>query len=250
MSWINRQRNILDFALSSLLRRKVKNFALLIVYTGVVFFISSIIFSAESIEKEACMLLENSPEIVVQRTVAGRHDLIPENYVDRIKTIRGVQAVKGRLWGYYFEPGVRANYTMVVPDNFEYERGFIVVGQGVSRTLQAGEGDLLPFRTHDGSYMSMEIADVLSSDSEIVSSDLVLLSDGDFRELTGVQKGFYTDMALQVRNVKELPTIAVKIQRLLPDTRPITRDEILRTYEAIFDWRGGILLAIASGAAF
>jgi len=250
MSWITKQRNILDFALSSLLRRKAKNLALLVVYAGIVFFISSIIFSAESIEREACMLLENSPEIVVQRMIAGRHDLIPESYIDRVKDIRGVQAVKGRLWGYYFEPGVQANYTMVVPDDFEYGAGSIVVGQGVSRTFQAGKGDMLPFRTRDGSYMSMEIADVLPADSEIVSSDLVLLSDVDFRELTGMQKGFFTDMALQVRNAKELPTIAAKIKRLLPDTRPITRDEMLRTYEAIFDWRGGILLAIAAGAAF
>ena len=34
----------------------------------------------------------------------------------------------------------------------------------------------------------------------------------------------------------------------LPDTRIILRDEILRTYEAIFNWRGGILIVILMGA--
>jgi ABC-type lipoprotein release transport system permease subunit len=250
MGWINKQRNILDFAFNSLLRRKGKNSALFVVYAAIVFLVSSIIFSSESIKREARILLNNSPEIVVQRTVAGRHELIPEKYIERLQSIRGVQEVKGRLWGYYFEPGVQANYTLVAPDEFMYGPGYIVIGRGVSKTLQAGKGDMLPFRTPDGYYMSLEIADILPSGSEIISSDLILLSASDFRELTGMKKGFYTDLMLQVRNTRELMTIANKIRRVLPDTRPITRDEIARTYEAIFDWRGGLLLAIISCAAF
>ena len=49
-------------------------------------------------------------------------------------------------------------------------------------------------------------------------------------------------------NKKEIPTIAAKIVDKLPDTRAITRDEILRTYDAVFDWRGGIMIAILAGA--
>jgi lipoprotein-releasing system permease protein len=45
-----------------------------------------------------------------------------------------------------------------------------------------------------------------------------------------------------------LTTIATKIVQLLPDTRPILRDEILRTYDAIFDWRGGMIMVILFGA--
>ncbi|MFZ5906616.1 MAG: ABC transporter permease [Nitrospirota bacterium] len=250
MGWINKQRNILDFAFNALFRRRGKNFALVVVYTGIVFLVSSVVFSTESIKRESQILLENSPEIIVQRTVAGRHALIPGRYIERLKSIRGVQEVKGRLWGYYFEPGVQANYTLVVPDEFTHDQGFILVGSGVAETLQAGEGDMLPFRTHDGSYLSLEIAGLLRPGSEILSSDLVQISESDFRELTGMEQGFFTDLVLRVRNTRELPTITDKIRRMLPDTRPITRDEIMRTYEAIFDWRGGVLLAVVSGAAF
>ena len=34
----------------------------------------------------------------------------------------------------------------------------------------------------------------------------------------------------------------------MPDTRPIVRDEILRTYDSVFNWRSGILVVILSGA--
>ena len=57
-----------------------------------------------------------------------------------------------------------------------------------------------------------------------------------------------SDLTLKVRNPKELSTIAEKIVRLLPDARPIIRNEILRTYDALFSWRGGLLVVIMSAA--
>ena len=48
-------------------------------------------------------------------------------------------------------------------------------------------------------------------------------------------------MVLRVRNVRELPTIALKAAEIFPDTRQVLRDDILRTYQAGFDWRGGLL---------
>ena len=51
-----------------------------------------------------------------------------------------------------------------------------------------------------------------------------------------------------MRNPKELTIVADKIRRLFPDTRPIMRDEILRTYDSVFDWRCGLLLVIFAGA--
>jgi ABC-type lipoprotein release transport system permease subunit len=52
-----------------------------------------------------------------------------------------------------------------------------------------------------------------------------------------------------VRNAKEYTTIAEKITRLIPDSRPIIRTEILRTYDAVFSWRSGLVIVIFSTAA-
>lgn len=248
MNWLDKQRNILDFTLSSLLRRKGKSSALLAAYTFIIFILASVIFFTYSLKREACILLENGPEIVVQKTIAGRNELIPLAYAGSIKDMKGVLSVKGRLWGYYYEQSVGANYTVLVPEDRVLESGTIVVGRGVARTLHAWVGDIVTLRSYDGSYMSMEIKDTLSSGSELVSSDLILVSEDDFRTLFNIPAGYVTDLTLRVRNPREIVTIANKIKRLLPDTRPIVRDEILRTYEAVFDWRGGIIMVILSGA--
>ena len=49
-------------------------------------------------------------------------------------------------------------------------------------------------------------------------------------------------------NPREVTKVAEKVLRTLPDTRPIVRDEILRTYAALFDWREGMVMVLLSGA--
>ena len=248
MSRTGKQRNILDFTLSSLLRRKGRNAALIVVYAFVVFLLASVVFLAQSIKEEAQAVLREAPEIVVQRLVAGRHDLIPETYIDRIRGIPGVQSAKARLWGYYYEPLNGANYTVIADENFPYGKRTIVIGNGVARHLPPLVGKTMPMRSYDGSYLFMRIRETLSSESELVSSDLVLMSVDDFRELFRIPAGVGTDLVLSVRNPREVATVAGKIVEVLPDTRPITRAEVLRTYDAVFDWRGGMIVANLLGA--
>jgi ABC-type lipoprotein release transport system permease subunit len=249
MSLLERHRNIIDFALSSLGRRWKKNLALILVYAFVVFTLASVLFFTEAVKHEARAVLQGAPEIVVQRLMAGRHDLVPAGYIDTLKKISGVGQVNGRLWGYYYEPSTGANYSVVASDNPPLGPGTIAIGRGVSRTLHAAEGDLIPLKGTDGAYLSFEVVRVFSHVSELVSADLIEMPAGDLRALFGIPEGYYTDLTLKVRNEKELVVVADKIRRLLPDTRPILRDEILRTYDSLFDWRSGLLLVIFTGAA-
>jgi len=245
--WIEKQRNILDYTLSSLFRRKGKNLALILVYTCIVFFLASVMFFTHALKKEAALVLKDAPEMMVQRLLAGRHDLIPLHYVEVIQKIRGVESVKGRLWGYYFDPTNGANYTLVVNEEHPVP-GSITIGKGIERNLAGDQYGTLPVKASDGSYVFLKVKGTLSSDSELVSSDLILISEVDFKKIFAIPDGYATDLTVRVINPRELTTIATKITQLLPDTRPILRDEILRTYDASFNWRGGLLLVILLGA--
>ena len=247
--WIDRQKNILDFTLFSLLRRKGKNLALLGVYLVIVFLLASVMFFTESIKNEASLILKASPEMIVQRTVAGRHDPIPAGYIDRIADIRGIRSIRGRFWGYYYDPISGANYTVIVPETEEDPEGTISIGEGVSRSRFAAPGDALEFKTFGGEIIELVVGRIFPAESSLVSSDLIRISKADFARIFGETGGFYTDLVVQAGNPKELPTIAVKIAERLPDARIILRDEILRTYEAVFSWRGGLLILILAGAA-
>lgn len=254
MSALEKQRYILDFTLSSLGRRKGRNLALVIVYTFVLFLLASVLFLTDSLKKEAARILQDTPEIIVQRLVAGRQDLIPRHYIDSIKEIRGVQSVTPRLWGYYYDALSGANYTLMVKAELNDHSGEIIIGAGVSRRSTNGredkalrKNDIFPFKRYDGSVLTLKVAGILPSASELVTADLILLSEKDFRMIFPIADDQATDLVLQVGNARELAVIAGKIIRILPDTRPILREEILRTYNAVFDWRGGVTVMVLSG---
>jgi lipoprotein-releasing system permease protein len=244
VSRIEAQRNILDFTLSSLLRRKRKNAALILVYTLVVFLIASVMFFTHSIRKEASLVLKDAPEMVVQKLVAGRQDLMPLDYIEKIKGIKGIGSIKGRLWGYYFDPFFGANYTLMSPDDDRLPSGTIAIGEGIAKDRKVHAGDMVALNAYNGETMLFKVQEIFSAESALVSADLVLMSGDDLRDLFGIPKGNVTDLTLKVRNPRELGTIAQKIVQTLPDTRPITRDEILRTYDSIFNWRGGVIIVI------
>jgi ABC-type lipoprotein release transport system permease subunit len=250
MVTIEKQRNIIEFTLSSLWKRKGKNISLVVVYTFVIFLLASVMFFTHSIKKEASLVLQDAPEMIVQRLVAGRQGSIPVSYIESIKKIRGVQSVQPRLWGYYYDATSGSNFTLIVNEELKDQAGIVVIGNGVSRHSAAMKNDTIPFKTYNGEYLMLTVKGVLQAASELVTSDLILVSEQDFKRIFNISANQATDLVLKVRNAKELPTIATKITQMFPDTRPILRAEILRTYDAVFDWRGGMIIVILAGAFF
>lgn len=246
--WIQRQRYLVDFTVGSLARRKGRNLALLAVYALIVFVLASVLLFSQALRHEAAMLLSAAPEVTVQRMVAGRHDLIPAAYLARLGDVRGVAERRGRLWGYFYDPTVAANYTLLVPPDNEPPAGSIRVGAELARTRGLAVGDLLSLRSHEGRPYAFTVDGILNPESSLLTADLILLGEGDFRAFFGIQADMYTDLVLTVRNPRELAKVAEKVLRALPDTRPIIRDEILRTYAAVFDWREGMTMVLLSGA--
>lgn len=252
-AFLRRQRFLIDYSLSSLARRPGKHLGLLLVYTLIVFLLASVMLFTQSLRREAAMVLAQSPGIILQRLVAGRHDLMPIDYLGRIGDIRGVTAKYGRLWGYYYDPTVRANYTLMVPprpspDYPLLTRGEIAIGAGIGRTRGLAVGDWLSLRSARGEPFAFRVAAVLAAETELVSTDLLLLTAEDFRHFFDFPADRVTDIVLQVRNPREIRKVAEKLSLTLPDTRPILHEEILRTYDAVFGWRQGLVFVLLGGA--
>ena len=243
--YLERQRNIIDFALSSLLRRKARNLSLLAVYTLMVFIIASAIFTIQALKREAALILKNAPDMVVQRMVAGRHDLIPEGYGTKISAIRGVADVRPRLWGYYYDAASGANYTVMASvSQPPLPPESVNIGSGVARVKRLSEGDYMALRSASGVPAIFQVRKIFTDQSELIAADLIVTAPDDFRTFFAFPSGKATDLAISAGNPNELTTIAAKIVQEFPDTRPILKSEMLRTYDAVFDWRGGMVIVM------
>ncbi|TLM65242.1 MAG: FtsX-like permease family protein [Deltaproteobacteria bacterium] len=250
---------ILEYALAALLRRPGKSAAILTAYTLLVTVLCSVLLLTHALKTEAEQLLAEGPELVVQQTLAGRHDLIPERTAATIAAIPGVASVTPRIWGYYYDSLTKANYTLLAADpaasplelvagRLPENEGECAVGMGVAAARRIGVNDDLILIDAANVGTIFTVTGVFKAESRLFTEDLVVVPGEALRRFFAIPAGMATDLAVRVHNPGEIETIAAKVKRQLPATRPITRNDLLRTYRAVFDWRGGMMLALFASA--
>jgi lipoprotein-releasing system permease protein len=256
---MQRHRKILEYALSSLWRRKYKNLSLIAVFSFVIAVLSSVLFLTHSLQTEAMDILVEAPELIVQKVAGGRHDLISIEYIKLIKMIPGIGKVIPRYWGYYYDSLTGGNYTLIGVDrqiegltliegDMPLEAGECAIGRGVAAARMTGIGDDLVLTDGQGAFSMFTVTGVFSADSNLLTNDLVVLFHEDIVKLFNMPADKATDIVVEVFNETETPVVARTIQRLLPDTRPIMKSEIVRTYNTVFNWRSGMVLTMFLGA--
>lgn len=252
---MNRHCRVLDFAIAALRRNPLKTLVVIVVYSLLVAVLASLLFYLQACRRESRQLLAGAPQIVVQRIRGGRHELIPIDRADVIRGIRGVGIVTPRVWGYSFDPPTGATLTFWGADSVpgdtldfavdgsgheELSGGCCVVGSGLADLRFLGIGDRFPIRRADGTLFAPRVVGVFTTTSALLSNDLVVLPTEDLRGIFGIDEDLSTDIAVEVHNPNEVANVARKILEQWPDTRTITRSQIQQTYDALFDWRGGV----------
>jgi ABC-type lipoprotein release transport system permease subunit len=254
---MRRHLRILDFAIANLRRRPAKFLVVVLVYSILVAALASLMMFVDAVRREARSLLDGSPEIIVQSLRGGRHELIPVERAETIRAIRGVGSVTPRVWGYSYDPPTGATLTFwgaeSVPDEslaFEDQElssgelvGGCVIGSGLADLRFLGVGDRLPVKGYDGSLFAPKVVGIFESSSSILTNDLVVWPTDDLRRVFAIDPALATDLAVEIHNRNEIDTVAAKILERWPDARVITRDQIFATYDAAFDWRGGLWAA-------
>lgn len=254
-----RRLKILEYALSALWRRRGKNLAILAVYTLTIAVLATVLLLTHSLRLEAGLLLERAPDVIVQRLMAGRHELIPAEYATALRKIPGVGTVKPRYWGYYYDGITGSNYTLISLDDpparlelldgsMPRHPGECAIGAGVAAARKLNVGDELILIDSRNVGVIFEVTGVFRTESSILTNDLVVLGSRDLVAFFGLPEGLATDLSVEVFNPSEVDTVAAKIKRLYPDSRPITRSELIRTYDAVFHWRSGMVLTLFASA--
>ena len=249
---LERRRHLLDFAVRSLARRPAKNLGLTAIYALIVFVVGSVMLYGAAIRREATAILASGPEIAAQAMTMGRHEMSRDADVAALKGLRGVRRIEPRLWGYLWDSAGVANYTLMVPPASDgahaVGKGEAIVGEGVARARKLAPGKMLFLVSPAGKFLKTRVKAVLSSQSALVSSDLVLIEESDFRAFFDLPAGVWTDVAITVTNPREVGTVAEKAALKLPGHRFVTRSDMARTAEALFSWREGLTLALVAGA--
>jgi ABC-type lipoprotein release transport system permease subunit len=255
---LEKQFNILDFSLSSIWRRKLKNLGIMLVFALVIFLLGSFQMLTGALTNSAEAVLANTPEITVQKMSAGRQEAIPLDSMEKLRPVFGIRTVIPRIWGYYFDESNLANYTVMAMDSDSMpsagrlnltlshghfpknsEPGTAVLGRSVQDVLGLGSRSIFSLFRPDLSLKSFTMVGLFSQQTDLLTNDLIVMNIDDARDLFGLPAAMVTDLCVYVANPAEIETIAKKIAMLLPGTRVLTKNQIRKTYQVVFSWRSG-----------
>jgi ABC-type lipoprotein release transport system permease subunit len=259
---MKRQLALIRFALGSSRRRWGRTLALGVALALVTFGFASVLFLTEALRREFHLGAAALPDLTVQRLVAGRPTLIPEEWKAQIADLAGVTKVEPRVWGYYFVPALSGNFTVVgticdperrptdathVVSEGRFPQGGstgeILLGEGLAGFLGLGVGDGMVLPVGTGS-MELKVVGLFRSSVALWTADVMLMSLEDARRFLDVPAGMATDLAVQLSTPDEASVAARKIAERLPGARILDRQLMNRAYDLSFDTRGGILGAM------
>jgi ABC-type lipoprotein release transport system permease subunit len=230
----------------------------------VIALLGSVLFISDAIQKDIDTTLQNQADFTIQRYKAGKVLDTPQEWIDQFLEIDGVTKVEGRVYGMHFYEPCEIYFMIVGIDFFDdgvvktlqklvdkididkfLARDNMIIGSGVKKLFDEYRyKDNYNFRPPDRSIKKVYIYDTLPKQTNIVSSDMIMMNIDLAREILGVEDGYVTDIVLEVPNPKEREKIREKLTLLHFDMRIIEKKDIQRYYKNLFNYKGGVFLII------
>ena len=238
-------------------KQKTKYISIFILATLTIFLLSTVIFIKSSLQNEILKTLESHNDFIIQKEFGGRIFDIENQLEDRLKNIYGVKNITKRVYGRYKFLSEDVYFTIIGVDfsNLNKElknlglqnisKDEMIVGFEVDNLLKKYKyTNYYDFFLPNKEIKKVKIAKVLEKESNIISSDIIILDINLARDILGINRDFSTNIAFDVPNQLERANIKQKLQRLDLDLNIIQKEDILKKYETIFNYKGGVFLIL------
>lgn len=254
MKTIRRHLALIDFALGALRRRMSRSLALTAAIALVTFLYGSGFFLTDSLRAEVQGAAIATPDLTLQRLVAGRPGLIDARSAEALRQDPGVRSIQARVWGFLYVPALEANVVVVGDDGIRPGESAdqadevdapapAIVGSGLAERLALHEGDRLAIPGASGP-LRFEIIEVRSTQSAIHDADAMIVDSATARTLLGVAEGEAVDVAIELVRPEEAAVVGARLGELIEGARVIDRRSMTRAYELTLEGRGGLMNAL------
>ncbi len=251
------------FLTLNLLKEKQRFVGIIIISTILIFLLSSTLFISSSIKHTLNHTLKAQPDFIVQNLQGGKVSPINSDITDKIVSIYGVSKVTKRVYGrYFFDDKYSA---LIIGIDFLDEQSSknleklinstdlksflsknqMIIGQGVKNYLNSHYyNTAYNFLTPQGTMQKVEIFKTLSKESALISNDEIIMPMELAQKVLGLKESEVTDIALNVPNDDEWETIKAKLQGLSFNIRVVSKKDMLKAYESLFNYKGGLFLVL------
>jgi len=258
-----RNNSFFYFLTLNLLKEKRRFVGIVLISTLLIFLLSSVLFISSSIKHTLNQTLIAQPDFIVQNIKGGRVSPIKDEQVDKIVNIYGVNKVTKRVYGRYFFDdkysaliiGVdfldeQSNKKLAkIMDSVDLKpflsKDNMLVGQGVLNYLKSHYyTSNYNFLTPSGQMQKVNIFKALNVKSSLLSNDIIVMPLELAQKVLGLKENELTDIALNVPNDSEWANIKAKLESLNFSTRVVSKKDMKKAYENLFNYKGGLFLVL------
>ncbi len=255
-------KTLINFLFLLLYRHRAKHLGVFVMAILLIFMLSSVMLTSQSIKSMLQSTLQEQSDFVIQKMRGGRSVETPMSWVSEFAAIEGVTRAVPRVYGqYFYEPNEQA-FTIVGIDFFDaqassaleklvqgidiksfLERPNMIIGPGVKTLLDRYHFfDYYVFRPPNRSKLEVNIYKTLDDESALLGNDVIIMEMDLARKILGIAEDEATDIALSAPNPLEADNIYVKLVLKHFDTRIIQKRDIARSYERLYNYKGGLFL--------
>ncbi|NPA28348.1 MAG: FtsX-like permease family protein [Epsilonproteobacteria bacterium] len=248
----------------NLFKDKKKLISTILISSIIIFLLSSIFFIQDSIKASLKSTIKNQPDFIIQKNRGGRQVDLPLDWIDKISQIYGVTSITPRVYGrYYFED--KKKWALIIGVDFledisnkELEKIFkdinlkefikgsnMIVGSEVYSYLKSHFYNKdYNFLSPNGEFIKVKIYKVLPKELALNYGNVIITSLDLAKKILGVDEDKISDIAINVANKDEWANIEDKLNALFYDILVVSKDDIKRAYDNIFNFKGGIFLSL------
>ncbi len=248
---------LLEYALTSLLIKKRKSLFLFILLSVVTALFAATFMLLDTLQYRQAKALDAMPDIVVQKELGGRVVPIEERRLFSFLDIQGVKNATPRIWGHYYFANANLYLTIIGIDSVEYssmqllerhaldiDQNSMILSDTLSKLFEKHYyKDSFSFITPSGKKIEL-VQKVLLHEDPLFSTDLIIMSAKNAREILGLPEEYVSDIALFVANSSEVATIVKKIQKRFHDLRVTTKEQLQNESFTLFSVEGGFFFAL------
>ena len=257
-------RSFLYYLFLNIYKDKKKHLGVVLISIVLIFLLSSSFFISGSIKDTLNNTLDNQADFIVQRTQGGERINAPLSWQDELSEIYGVSKVTPRVYGrYYFDD--KLHYAIILGVDFFEEQSSkaitslikninlkeflskeqMIVGDGVKKYLKAHFfNDSYRFLNPKGEFIELKIYAKFPKEANFATNNIIIMPIESAKKILGLKENEVSDFALEVPNKDEWDTIYDKISALHFDSRVITKKEVKKGYENLYNYKGGFFLSL------
>lgn len=247
----------INFIFLLLYKDKFRHFSILFISFILVFTLSSVWIIKDSLQNELLKNLNSSSDIKIQNI----NKTINVSLLDEIKKINGVKDVNQLIYAKYYFLSEDVYLNIVGVDffeNYEFENlinklnlkeflkddNMIVSYQIKELFKKYKYVDTYNFTLANGGSKNVKIFAVLPKNNNLIANDFIILDINLARKIANINDDFVTNITLNVPNSLEINSVKNRILNLDNSLIVVTKDELKRKYENIFNYKGGIFLIL------